>query len=623
MSGAATKILFLGWRDACRSRMAALLAPTILGDGIVAFSAGLAPAAARPCTGPVMAELGLTADEGPGRGLHDLPNDGFDLVVTLDRRAQAARLRSEDLEDEQRRILYGGVPIHLHWPIADPFSGGDEADREDACRAARDMIAFQLRALHDQGTLTALLHERRRLTRFADLLHEGVLIHDEYRRIFLVNDAFLRIIGRRRDEVIGHDCHEVFDGQGICGGNCQFCADMPQPEGRRTYPLQIHTPAGESRSLDMTTEPMQLEAGRQGILAVVRDDTRLHDLQVQLGERRDFHGMVGTSPAVREIFETIGTVATSDYPVLVTGESGTGKELAANAIHQESGRNGGPFVPVNCGALPEHILESELFGHVRGAFTGAINARKGRFELANAGTLFLDEVGEMPLHLQVKLLRVLQEGCFERVGGEATVRVDVRIISATNRDLMEMVRQGTFREDLYYRLCVVPLHLPPLRRRQQDIPQLVDHFLERIRRETGKQIAGVAADALDVLLAHPWPGNIRQLINSLQFAAVRCRTDLIALDNLPPELRRMTGADSLQPADPAVGQTASSSGQTVWNLSPPNAVAPPPSGRRRLTPERVAEALAATGGNKVQAARLLGVGRATLYRFFKKQDETR
>jgi transcriptional regulator with PAS, ATPase and Fis domain len=287
--------------------------------------------------------------------------------------------------------------------------------------------------------------------------------------------------------------------------------------------------------------------------------------------------------------------------VLITGESGTGKELVAAAIHNESGRGAGSLVPLNCGALPENILESELFGHVRGAFTGAIRDKKGRFELADGGTLFLDEIGELSLPVQVKLLRVLEEKKFERVGGEKPISVDVRIISATNRDLREMVSEGRFREDLFYRLCVVPIKLPPLRDRREDFPYLVEHVLDRIRRESGKTVVSVSNAALDCLLAHRWPGNIRELINALQFASVRCTGEVIWPQHLPPEVRRTEN----ERKPPAVSHTETSgvSGR------------PSKRGRAKLTPESVKNALSETGGNKVKAAQLLGVGRATLYRY--------
>jgi transcriptional regulator with GAF, ATPase, and Fis domain len=275
--------------------------------------------------------------------------------------------------------------------------------------------------------------------------------------------------------------------------------------------------------------------------------------------------------------------------VLIQGESGTGKELIAGAIHAESSRAQRPFVPVNCGALPDGILESELFGHVRGAFTGAVQDKRGRFELADGGTLFLDEVGELSPSMQVKLLRVLQEQSFERVGGERRINVDVRLISATNQDLRELMARGLFRRDLYYRLCVVPISPPPLRDRPRDIPVLVEHFLGLIAKESERAALSVSGEALDVLVAYGWPGNVRELRNVIEFAHVKCHGDLILPEHLPEEILPPAESDAYQ------------------------------GGRRgpkpKLSREAVTDALARAKGNKSRAARILGVGRTTLYRY--------
>jgi transcriptional regulator with GAF, ATPase, and Fis domain len=313
--------------------------------------------------------------------------------------------------------------------------------------------------------------------------------------------------------------------------------------------------------------------------------------------------MVGVSPAMQGVFHTIRQVVGSDYPVLITGESGTGKELVARALHQESRRRGKPFVPINCGALPENILESELFGHVRGAFTGAIRDKMGRFELADGGTLFLDEVGELTPAFQVKLLRVLQEKQFERVGGEKQISVDVRIISATNRSLRKLLKSGSFREDLFYRLAVVPIELPPLRDRREDIPPLIEQIMQDIRREIGKKHLSVSPGASRRLLHHDWPGNVRELINALRYAAVHCAGDRLTGRHLPPDIQQAEDGD-LPP-------------------SPENRDTTPMARRKKnkLDRDSVRDALARTDGNKMHAARILGVGRATLYRFLNRHPE--
>jgi len=331
----------------------------------------------------------------------------------------------------------------------------------------------------------------------------------------------------------------------------------------------------------------------------MQDITEVSDLRHRLRKEHSFHGMVTASARMQELFTATRQICTSDYPVLITGESGTGKELMASAIHQESRRKGGPFVPINCGALPDNILESELFGHVRGAFTGAIRNKKGRFEMAHGGTLFLDEVGELSPSFQVKLLRVLQEKRFEMVGGERTIEVDVRIISATNRNVRELIREGSFREDLFYRLCVFPLELPPLRERREDIPPIVEHALEKVRQETGSKVTSVSTAAMETLMDYGWPGNVRELINAVQFASVLCQGDEIQPHNLPPEVRH-GDADAVPVAPPA--------------QKPPPATT---ERKRKLDWAAVDAALAEANGNKVKAAKILGVGRATLYRFLK------
>jgi len=334
----------------------------------------------------------------------------------------------------------------------------------------------------------------------------------------------------------------------------------------------------------------------------------VQDITARIRNENSFAGIVGRDARMKEVFENIRDVAGVDAPVLIQGESGTGKELVAAAIHSQGDRAAGPFVPVNCGALPEGLLESELFGHVRGAFTNAIRDKKGRFELADGGTLFLDEIVDMPKHLQVKLLRVLQEGKLERVGDEKTIPVDVRVISAANRDLKREVEQGRFREDLYYRIKVVPIDLPPLRERRTDIPLLAEYFLEREARE-GRHSQGISKAALAQMIGYPWPGNVRELQSAVYFSLIKSKGKPIQPEHLPLEIR-----DS---PEQGVQDVVS---QTVVGAALP----PSPDSRsessarpRKLDVERVQQALEQTRGNKLKAAKVLGVGRATLYRFLK------
>lgn len=300
-------------------------------------------------------------------------------------------------------------------------------------------------------------------------------------------------------------------------------------------------------ALDYITKPFDIEKIKL-VIKNALDRKKLHEeheyYKRQYEHKFDVGNIVGNSLAIRQIFDMIQRVSPGKSTVLITGESGTGKELIARAIHQNSPRRDNPFVAVSCGAIPESLLESELFGHIKGSFTGAIANKMGLFELADTGTLFLDEIGELPLLIQVKLLRVLQERQFKRVGSTKDISIDVRIIAATNRDLRKMVEDNLFREDLYYRLHVIPIHLPPLRERKEDIPILVEHFLEKCSREIGKHFTRLTEQAMAKLLAHNWPGNIRELENAIE-RAVALETDaVIDVASLPENLRGATGHGS-------------------------------------------------------------------------------
>ena len=435
-----------------------------------------------------------------------------------------------------------------------------------------------------QDELSRLLAEQENLHRIIDNLLEGIIAHDKQRRIVYFNRTAEKITGYRREEVLGRDCHDVFGGP-FCGGRCSFKEGAPLHWEDKAYPLTILTKQGEPKRLEMRVTGMADNKGEfYGVLASFRDVTDLITLKIRSGELKEFHGIIGQDSKMLEIYRQIRDVAANDYPVHISGETGTGKELVAVAIHKESRRGGGPFVPVNCGALPEGVLESELFGHVKGAFSGAIRDKKGRFELAHEGTLFLDEVAELPKPVQVKLLRVLQDGTFERVGSEKSISVNVRIISATNKDLKKEVREGRFRDDLFYRINVVPIQLPPLRERKGDIPILVEHFIQEAKHQ-GYEVSGLSHEAMALFVSYPWPGNVRELQSAVRFALIRSKGMTIQPEHLPLELRQ-------------------------WQSTMPQ------KGRfRKLDILAVREALERTGGNKAKAARLLGVGRATLYRF--------
>ena len=422
------------------------------------------------------------------------------------------------------------------------------------------------------------------LERILDNLTEGIIAHDKNRRILFFNRSAENITGFSRDEAVDRDCHEVFGGP-FCGGKCSFNETPSDWSCDKEYPLNIITKGGDPRRLEMKITGMKDAADRfAGVIASFRDVTDLTGLRLQVGEIKEFAGIIGRDPKMLQIYGQIRELATNHYPVHIAGETGTGKELVASAIHDESRRGGGPFVPINCAALPAGMLESELFGHVKGAFTGAIRDKKGRFELADGGTIFLDEVADLPIDVQAKLLRVLQDGTFERVGGEDTVSVNVRLISATNRDLKREVAIKRFREDLFYRVNVFPILMPPLRERKNDIPLLLNHFLEKVLEEVQKT-ASFSKEALGIMVGYPWPGNVRELQSAVRFAVVKSKRSHIGADDLPLELRNWKN-DHCLPGPP-----------------------------RKLNAESVRAALTRSGGNKAKASRLLGVGRATLYRF--------
>ncbi len=431
------------------------------------------------------------------------------------------------------------------------------------------------------------------LERVLDNLKEGVIAHDLNRRIFFFNAAAERITGYDRSEVMGKDCHEAMGGP-FCGSRCHFCGSHSMTGDSSEYSTYIRTKEGEYRCVEMCVTAMHLENGEKiGVLASFQDGTNCVNLQLKAEKIHGFGEIIGQDPRMLEIFQQIRNVARYDYPVHIFGETGTGKELVASAVHFESSRKNGPFVPINCGALPEGLIESELFGHVKGAFTGAIRDKKGRFELADGGTVFLDEVAELSKPMQAKLLRFLQEGEFEKVGGEKTISVNVRVSSATNKNLKREVAENRFRDDLYYRLNVIPIHLPPLRERKTDIPLLIRHFISQAEKRHNQPCEGVSSEAMSRLLAYHWPGNIRELQNAIQYAIVVSHNHRIEVMDLPLEIQI--------------------AGECRLRSEPPR--------RQKLDTPSVIEALRRAGSNKSKAAHFLGVGRATLYRFLKENPE--
>ncbi|MFQ5911755.1 MAG: sigma-54-dependent transcriptional regulator [Nitrospinota bacterium] len=315
-------------------------------------------------------------------------------------------------------------------------------------------------------------------------------------------------------------------------------------------------------------------------------------LRERLARDFDYANIIGRSRALREVFKQVSLVAPTDATVLITGESGTGKELIAGAIHQNSRRKDRPFIKVTCAAIPETLLESELFGHEKGAYTGAISRQAGRFSLADGGTIFLDEIAEVPASIQVKLLRALQEKTFEPLGSGKTQKVDVRILAATNRDLESSVQSGTFREDLFYRLNVFPIRVPSLRERREDIPLLAEHFLKRFTEKNARPIRGFTPRAMDLLARYPWPGNVRELENCVERAVIVCRGDLIEPGHLPPAVR----ADAIEEEEAGLEPAKVGSGRKL----------------RDMERELILRTLHANDGNRTRTAEILGISRRTL-----------
>ena len=438
-----------------------------------------------------------------------------------------------------------------------------------------------------------------------DTMADGLMVVDPEGVIISINEAMETITGYSKDELVGQSC-AILDCDTCFGtraeGHDKYCALFKEGHVTRRKcmlrkkdgkPLYVHKNAAVLK--DRSGTVIGGVETLTDLSEVVSKDRVITRLRRELSGKDGFKGILGTSPAMQQIFDLISSAAQSEAPVIIYGDSGTGKELVAAAIHKLGVRRKGPFIKVNCAALSESLLESELFGHVKGAFTGADRTRVGRFEAANGGDIFLDEIGDLPLSTQVKLLRVLQEKEIEKVGDHRPLSIDVRILAATNKDLNRLMDEGRFRQDLYYRIGVIPIMIPPLRERREDIPLLVEYFINRIRLKTDKPISGMSKDALDLLLNYDWPGNVRELINVIEYSFVLCHEGEIMPNHLPA---RVTGK---QPG-----------------------VAP----RRRAVKKqnddverkRILEALAATGGNQSKAAEILGISRVTLWKRLKAFD---
>lgn len=433
-----------------------------------------------------------------------------------------------------------------------------------------------------------LAEHRVRLEAIFRSVKDAIITVDTQMKGILANQEMYNICGISPDEISGELLSESL---GKCSKAC--CEVIRQTLEKKATVKDYRVECGHAQRsnqlVSLTSSPLMDPDGKfTGAMLVIRDITLLRDLERELRERNKFQNMIGKSRKMQDIYRLLEDLANLETTVLITGESGTGKELVAKAIHYGGQRAFHPFVTVNCSALTESLLESELFGHVKGAFTGAINDKQGRFQAANRGTILLDEIGDISPLIQLKLLRVLQEKVIERVGESQSHKVDVRIVACTNKNLKEKVKKGEFREDLYYRLKVVEVSMPPLRDRLDDLPLLINHFRDFFNERFKKDIEGFSNEVLKKFMFYRWPGNVRELEHVIEHAFVLCRGRVITLEHIPSEVKNYENAEK------HVAFQASS--------------------KRKVSSQNIQDALIKTGGNKAKAARLLGINRITIYR---------
>ncbi len=431
------------------------------------------------------------------------------------------------------------------------------------------------------------------LYRIFNHLDEGIILADVADIIRWISSPGMEILGKDAVKMIGGHIDNFF----IKSTEVTLIDETL---------TSLKLPGDEDKSIYITFTyvPLRDISGCIWKAFLFRDISMIKDLEDALRMQKSEVSMVTKNSKMLEVIDLCLSVASSNVTALIQGESGTGKELVAHLIHQKSVRKGFPFVKLNCAAFPETLLEGELFGHVKGAYSGAFMDKPGRFEIADGGTVFLDEIGELSTHLQVKLLRVLQSRSFERLGSNKTITVDVRILAATNRNLKEAIKNGTFREDLFYRLNVVPIYLPPLRERKEDIPGLINHFLGEFKKKGYKAIRAVSSKAMNAFIAYDWPGNIRELENALEHALVCTKDDYITIDSMPFDIKEMWKQKQreLNPHEMSVSEFKKTAPKVTKKLY------------KKITVEECRRVLKECGGNKAMAARTLGIDRTTLHR---------
>ncbi|HDI83005.1 MAG TPA: PAS domain S-box protein [candidate division WOR-3 bacterium] len=432
--------------------------------------------------------------------------------------------------------------------------------------------------------LKQLIQERNFKEAILESILDGVFTVDSQFRITSFNKAAENITGYKKEEVLGKNCSEVMKSPDADA--CPLKKTLETGENVSNYEMEIITKNGKRIPVSVNTAILYDEKGEViGGVETFRDMSEIVRLRNEVRHRFSFGNIIGKSDCMQIIYDKLEVISVTDSNVLIEGETGTGKDLIARTIHYNSMRKDKPFVKINCAAIPENLLESELFGYKKGAFTGAVMDKMGKFEAADGGTIFLDEIGDMPLSLQAKILRVIEEREFERLGEVETRKVDVRVIAATNRPLKELVEQGKFRMDLYYRLNVVRIRLPALRERAEDIPLLLDHFIEVFNKKFNKKVKGVEQRVMDFLLDYSWPGNVRELENVIEHAMIHARGDLIRFDNLPDYLFEEGESGAVSLVD--------------------------------VEREHILRVLKSVNNNKTRASKILGISRSTLWRKLK------
>jgi sigma-54 dependent transcriptional regulator, acetoin dehydrogenase operon transcriptional activator AcoR len=519
----------------------------------------------------VISELNLVLEDNNNQ-IEDETSLIFDVIITI------------GSDQRIENPLYQGLPIMINWETPNSEVSRDNAENTiESLRNIRDILKQRTEHFFQQDYINNLIQLNRTYRNLFDSMSDAVIAQNNG-RVFFLNKAAEKILGYSASEIVGQSCDSLIPSE-FCNKYCDKCSKNSLVNSLSNHPIKLERENQEALDLEISVHPIHNPDGlNTGTIIIMRDMTKTKRIQLKSTSEKGFYGIIGTHPSMEQIYETIKHIADMNVPVLIQGENGTGKELVANAIHQLGNRSSKPFVPLNCSAIPDGLFESELFGHVKGAFTSAIRDKKGRFELASRGILFLDEVGEIPLHLQVKLLRILQEKSFYPVGSEKQLTTDARIVCATNRDLKSMMSDGSFREDLFYRLNVIPIKVPPLRERRSDITLLIKYYMRRYSVESGVGYKRIDPEVYDVLHNHDWPGNVRELANVIQYTLIHTRSNTIEVKHLPASIN--------------------------------NARKEERRGRKpKLKVNDINRALKQFEGNKASAAESLGISRTTLYRY--------